>query len=83
MSAVQRVTGVMNEIEASALEQSDGIEQVNKAVMQMDGNLVVYDAGGGAAFDSKTEGHPGSYLAVQDNGSVVIYDGATALWTKP
>jgi methyl-accepting chemotaxis protein I, serine sensor receptor len=36
MSAVERVTGVMNEIEASALEQSDGIEQVNKAVSQID-----------------------------------------------
>ena len=36
MSAVQRVTGVMNEIEASVLEQSDGIEQVNKAVSQID-----------------------------------------------
>jgi methyl-accepting chemotaxis protein len=36
MDAVQRVTGVMNEIEASALEQSDGIEQVNKAVAQID-----------------------------------------------
>ncbi|MGF6769015.1 methyl-accepting chemotaxis protein-1 (serine sensor receptor) [Paraburkholderia sp. GAS199] len=36
MSAVQRVTGVMNEIEASAHEQSDGIEQVNKAVSQID-----------------------------------------------
>jgi methyl-accepting chemotaxis protein len=33
---VQRVTGVMNEIEASAHEQSDGIEQVNKAVSQID-----------------------------------------------
>jgi methyl-accepting chemotaxis protein len=30
------VTGVMSEIEASALEQSDGIEQVNKAVSQID-----------------------------------------------
>jgi methyl-accepting chemotaxis protein-1 (serine sensor receptor) len=36
MDAVQRVTGVMNEIEASALEQSDGIEQVNKAITQID-----------------------------------------------
>ncbi len=36
MSAVERVTGVMSEIEASALEQSDGIEQVNKAVSQID-----------------------------------------------
>jgi methyl-accepting chemotaxis protein-1 (serine sensor receptor) len=36
MGAVERVTGVMNEIEASALEQSDGIEQVNKAVSQID-----------------------------------------------
>ncbi|ABE36510.1 methyl-accepting chemotaxis (MCP) signaling domain protein [Paraburkholderia xenovorans LB400] len=34
--AVGRVTGIMGEIEAAALEQSDGIEQVNKSIAQID-----------------------------------------------
>ncbi|MEZ0602634.1 methyl-accepting chemotaxis protein [Paraburkholderia sp. IW21] len=36
MQSVERVTGIMGEIEAAALEQSDGIEQVNKAITQID-----------------------------------------------
>jgi methyl-accepting chemotaxis protein len=36
MQSVERVTGIMGEIEAAALQQSDGIEQVNKAVSQID-----------------------------------------------
>jgi methyl-accepting chemotaxis protein-1 (serine sensor receptor) len=34
--AVRRVTDIMAEIAAASEEQSDGIEQVNKAVSQMD-----------------------------------------------
>jgi hypothetical protein len=44
-----------------------------RAVMQTDGNLVVYDAGGVARWDSRTWGNPGSYLIVQSDGNVVIY----------
>jgi hypothetical protein len=62
---------------------SETISYGVRAVMQTDGNLVVYDGSGGARFDSVTENHPGSYLAVQDNGSIVVYDGVTPLWTKP
>ena len=36
MQSVERVTGIMGEIEAAALEQSDGIAQVNKAITQID-----------------------------------------------
>ena len=36
MQSVQRVTGIMGEIEAAALEQSEGIAQVNKAITQID-----------------------------------------------
>lgn len=35
-SAVRRVTDIMADISAASREQSDGIEQVNKAVVQMD-----------------------------------------------
>jgi len=33
---VQRVTDIMGEIAAASAEQADGIEQVNRAVSQMD-----------------------------------------------
>ncbi|OZI68681.1 methyl-accepting chemotaxis protein [Bordetella genomosp. 1] len=36
LSAVQRVTDIMGEIAAASAEQADGIEQVNRAVAQMD-----------------------------------------------
>ncbi|MFM0335520.1 methyl-accepting chemotaxis protein [Paraburkholderia fungorum] len=36
MQSVERVTGIMGEIEAAALQQSDGIEQVNHAITQID-----------------------------------------------
>jgi len=36
MNSVQRVTGIMTEIEGAAHEQSDGIEQINKAIGQID-----------------------------------------------
>jgi len=36
VSSVQRVTGIMGEIAAASAEQADGIEQVNRAVSQMD-----------------------------------------------
>ncbi|PMS37780.1 methyl-accepting chemotaxis protein [Trinickia symbiotica] len=36
MQAVQRVTDIMGEISAASAEQSTGIEQVNRAVVQMD-----------------------------------------------
>ncbi|MPW20582.1 HAMP domain-containing protein [Paraburkholderia sp. CNPSo 3157] len=36
MASVERVTGIMTEIESAAHEQSDGIEQINKAIGQID-----------------------------------------------
>ncbi|MDH0094426.1 methyl-accepting chemotaxis protein [Achromobacter mucicolens] len=36
VSSVQRVTDIMGEIAAASAEQADGIEQVNRAVAQMD-----------------------------------------------
>jgi pimeloyl-ACP methyl ester carboxylesterase len=52
-----------------------------KAVMQTDGNLVVYDPDNVALWWSGTDGHPGAYLAVQTDGNAVIYDvDGTPLW---
>jgi hypothetical protein len=52
------------------------------AIMQGDGNFVVYaPRHGPALWDSHTNGHPGATLAVQTDGNVVVYasDGQ-ALW---
>jgi hypothetical protein len=49
--------------------------------MQVDGNLVLYNATG-VPWNSVTENNPGAYLRMQDDGNLVIYgaDG-TALWS--
>ncbi|MGW2320179.1 hypothetical protein [Streptomyces sp. NPDC001680] len=57
------------------------------AVMQTDGNLVVYKNGGGpgnggALWSSKTYGNPDAYATVQDDGNIVVYGKASTspLW---
>jgi hypothetical protein len=46
-----------------------------QAVLQSDGNLVVY-AGGKALWNSQSHGNPGARLWIQDDGNVVIYNKA-------
>ena len=46
-----------------------------QAVLQTDGNLVVY-AGGKALWNSQSHGNPGSRLWIQDDGNVVVYNKA-------
>ncbi|MFG3202878.1 hypothetical protein [Streptomyces sp. NPDC048192] len=43
------------------------------ALMQTDGNLVVYTSGGTALWSTHTNGHTGAYLLVQDDGNLVVY----------
>lgn len=57
------------------------------AVMQTDGNLVVYKNSGGpgkggALWSSHTYGNPGAYATVQDDGNIVVYGKASTspLW---
>ena len=53
------------------------------AVMQGDGNFVVYNSGGGPVWWSGTDGNPGAYLAIQDDGNLVVYSsGGTVLWQR-
>lgn len=44
-----------------------------RAVMQGDGNFVIYDAAGVALWASSTTGNPAAYIVLQDDGNLVIY----------
>jgi hypothetical protein len=56
-----------------------------EAVMQDDGNFVVYDIQDGfpiPVWSTNTSGNPGAYLNVQDDGNMVIYSASNAvLWS--
>ena len=54
-----------------------------QAIVQSDGNFVIYDAAGSALWMAGTAGNPGAYLRIQDDGNVVIY-GANArpIWSR-
>jgi hypothetical protein len=56
---------------------------VNRAVMQADGNFVLYAADGTAYWDTGTWAHPGSRIVLQDDGNLVVYSpGDEPLWTS-
>jgi hypothetical protein len=50
------------------------------AIMQPDGNFVLYDLHSHPLFSSRTNGHNGSRLEIQSDGNVVVYGGTSALW---
>ncbi|MGW1917253.1 hypothetical protein ACWCQS_42960 [Streptomyces sp. NPDC002076] len=59
------------------------------AVMQTDGELVVYKSSGGpgkggALWSGPADGAPGAYATVQDDGNIVVYEQAstTPLWAS-
>jgi hypothetical protein len=52
------------------------------AVMQSDGNFVLYDTNNHALWSSSTSGHPGAYVSVQIDGNLVVYSGTSALWAS-
>lgn len=56
-----------------AIVKNKNGELITKAVMQTDGNLVVYGATGNILWSSGTAGHPGAWLFMQDDGNAVIY----------
>jgi hypothetical protein len=52
------------------------------AIMQGDGNFVIYSTSGAALWASNTAGNAGAYLSVQNDGNTVIYSSSgTALWS--
>lgn len=53
------------------------------AVMQGDGNFVVYDAEGGAVWSTRTGGNPGARLAIQSDCNVVVRaPGGDPIWAS-
>ena len=52
-----------------------------RAIMQGDGNFVVY-RGSSALWNSKTWNNPGAYLSFQGDGNAVVYKNTTAKWSS-
>jgi hypothetical protein len=63
---------------------ASGTQHYNEkyAIMQDDGNFVLYGLNGHPIFATGTQGNPGSYLIVQNDGNVVIYNqDDVAVWS--
>ena len=52
------------------------------AVLQKDGNFVLYDSNRNALWSSRTWDRPNAYLAVQNDGNLVVYQGTMPLWAS-
>jgi hypothetical protein len=54
-----------------------------RLVLQSDGNVVLYDGQGAAAFTTSTQDNAGAYLVVQADGNVVVYQAdGQPLWDR-
>ena len=54
-----------------------------KLVMQNDGHLVLYDAGNGTSWSSRTAGNPGAVLILRADGNMVVsLNGRTLFQTR-
>ena len=56
-------------------------QAVNVAVMQGDGNFVIYGYPG-AIWASNTDGKGNCFLTMQDDGNLVIYEVAAPVWAS-
>jgi hypothetical protein len=59
--------------------ETDG-RPVERAVMQPDGNFVLYGPGSLVIWSSETDSYPDAYLMVQDDGNIVIYFPKQPIW---
>lgn len=66
------------------LWSSDTWQQpVTHAVMQQDGNFVLYTDEEKPLWATNTDGNPGAWIVLQDDGNVVLYgDSGVALWAS-
>lgn len=60
--------------------------QPSRAVMEPNGDFVVYDTSNTPLWRSDTAGHPGAYVVIQNDGLLVVYDpnsgAALPLWAS-
>jgi len=60
----------------------DGFYPPGQAIMQSDGNFIVFNSSSAAVWMSATSGS-GAYLAVRDDGEVVVYSAyGASLWSS-
>ena len=61
---------------------SSGSKGTNyRAIMQQDGNLVIYDQRPFGIWSSKTAGHEGAYLLLTADGNAEVIDQGDVLWS--
>jgi len=65
-----------------AFQASNAFGRGNTAIMQDDGNLVLYDQNNQPVWASNTDGFRGADLTVQDAGNMVVYLKGNALWAS-
>ena len=76
--------GEVDEVELSVgTKWKVGGRAGDRLEMQSDGNVVLY-SGSSPLWASGTNGHPGAYLELRDDGELVVvgHDGKTVLWTN-
>ena len=54
-----------------------------RLLMQDDGAAVLLDAHSTVQWSSGTQGHPGAYLRVGDDGKIAIVESGNVLWSAP
>jgi hypothetical protein len=68
---------------SNAIWDTQKVSTPGMAKMQPDGNFVTYDGNGQATWSTGTNGHPGAWLALQNDGNLVVYgDSCTRLWSR-
>jgi hypothetical protein len=64
----------------------DSLQSVNQNFslqLQTDGNLVLYEEGGGAIWSTNTNGKHAEYLVLQVDGNLVLYgENGSVLWSS-
>jgi hypothetical protein len=64
---------VLYKDERAVWEALNALGRGDRALMQNDGNFVLYDEDDEPVWASGTSGNPGAYLAIQDDGNMVVY----------
>jgi hypothetical protein len=63
----------INKLGTDPLWGASGPQPAEVAIMQADGNFVLYAAGGAAIWATGTWGNPGAHIVMQDDGNLVVY----------